>query len=244
VQRTKVHGFRLLGYKNTKNNETMVKQYKKAEEILREETGEIREFRPFEHWIFAIIAIAWALFQLSIASFLILDSLQVRAIHLSFALILVFLTIPFSRKPCKIFKSLSATDRIPVIDYILAIVGALSALYIILDWEGIAMRAGSPLPRDIFIGLLSIIMLLEATRRSIGPALSIIALLFTLYAFFGPYMPDVLAFKGVSLRKYVSQISLSTEGLYGIPLGVSATIVYLYVLLGYAGKGRGWKIFY
>ncbi|MCP4756554.1 MAG: TRAP transporter fused permease subunit, partial [Proteobacteria bacterium] len=77
-----------------------------------------------------------------------------------------------------------------------------------------------------------IIFLLEATRRSIGPALPIIALVFTGYSFFGPHMPDVLAFQGVSITKYLSQIALSSEGIYGIPLGVSATIVFLFVLLG------------
>jgi TRAP transporter 4TM/12TM fusion protein len=85
-------------------------------------------------------------------------------------------------------------------------------------------------------------LLLEATRRIIGPALPVIALLFTGYAFAGPHMPDLLAFKGVSLSRYLSNISLSTEGIYGIPLGVSCSIVYLFVLLGAlldkAGAGR------
>ncbi len=214
----------------------------KAKEILKEETGEIRVFRPHEKFLFNTIAISWALFQLALASFLIMNSTYVRAIHLAFAMVLVFLSIPFFKKPKKILSFLSITNKIPLIDYIFAIVGAISVLYIVIDYNGLAMRAGSPIPRDIIFGLLAIIMLLEATRRSIGPALSFIALLFTAYAFFGPYMPDVLAYKGVTLSKYVSQISLSTEGIYGIPLGVSATIVYLFVLLGSmlekAGAGK------
>jgi len=117
-------------------------------------------------------------------------------------------------------------------DYLLAILGAGLALYIMLDWEGLATRAGSPISRDIFIGTCLILFLLEATRRSIGPALPIIALIFTAYSFLGPYMPSVLAFQGVSLSKYLNQIALSSEGIYGIPLGVSATIVFLFVLLG------------
>jgi TRAP transporter 4TM/12TM fusion protein len=75
-------------------------------------------------------------------------------------------------------------------------------------------------------------MLLEAARRVIGPALSVIATFFCLYAFFGPYMPDVIAFKGVSLSRFFGQITMSTEGIYGIPLDVSATIVFLFVLFG------------
>ncbi|MBT8763047.1 TRAP transporter permease [Desulfohalobiaceae bacterium Ax17] len=217
-------------------------ELRKDQEILKEETGELREFRPHESFIFGTIAIAWAIFQLAIASFVILDSTTIRSIHLAFAMSLVFLTIPFFKKPRKFCRYLSVTDRIPLIDYLFAIVGAISALYIMLDWQGIAMRAGCPNTRDIIFGILTIVLLLEATRRSIGPALTIIALAFTLYAFLGPYMPDVLAFKGVSLTKYLSQISLSTEGIYGIPLGVSASIVYLFVLLGAmlekAGAGR------
>jgi TRAP transporter 4TM/12TM fusion protein len=133
-------------------------------------------------------------------------------------------------------------DRIPIIDYILAVIGALTALYLALDYDGIAMRAGSPITRDLVFGSILVILLLEATRRIIGPALSVIAFLFTSYAFLGPYMPDILAFKGVSLSKYLSNITLSTEGIYGIPLGVSSAIVYLFVLLGAlldkAGAGK------
>ncbi|BAI81301.1 TRAP-type transport system, permease component [Deferribacter desulfuricans SSM1] len=215
---------------------------KKAEEILKEETGELREFRPHERLIFDTIAVGWAFFQLALASFLILNSTYVRAIHLAFAMALVFLSIPFFKKPKRVLRFLSVTDKIPLIDYIFAILGVVSALYIVIDYNGIAMRAGSPLPRDVIFGLLLIVVLLEATRRSIGPALSFIAIVFSLYAFFGPYMPDVLAYKGVTLTKYVNQLSLSTEGIYGIPLGVSASIVYLFVLLGSmldrAGAGK------
>ncbi len=205
---------------------------KTAEEILREETGNVRNLLRHEGIIIGIIAIAWALFQLSLAGFLILDSIKVRAVHLAFAMSLIFMSIPFSVKPRKYLKFLHSTNRISSIDYLLAIVGALLALYIMLDWEGLAIRAGSPILRDMVIGSLLIIILLEATRRSIGPALPIIALVFTAYSFLGPHMPSVLAFRGVSLSRYLNQIALSSEGIYGIPLGVSATIVFLFVMLG------------
>lgn len=205
---------------------------KSAEQILREESGDVRNLQQYEAIIIGTIAIAWSLFQLSLASFLILDSIKVRAIHLAFAMSLTFLSIPFSKKSGKSSGFFGSAIRIPFHDYILAIVGAGLALYIMLDWEGLALRAGSPITRDIVIGSLLIIVLLEATRRSIGPALPIIALMFTAYSFLGPHMPSVLAFRGVSLNKYLSQVALSSEGIYGIPLGVSATIVFLFVLLG------------
>jgi TRAP transporter 4TM/12TM fusion protein len=203
-----------------------------AEEVLKWEQGELRQFRPLEKYLVSVIAIAWASFQLSLASFLILDSIMVRAIHLAFAMVLGFLILPWRRH----------AETIPIYDYLLAIIGLISALYIVWDWEGIAMRSGAPSSRDVVLGIIIVIVLLEAARRSIGPALSIIVIVFTAYAFLGPYMPELIAFKGVSLTKYLSQVSLSSEGIYGIPLGVSASIVYLFVLLGamfqQAGAGQ------
>ena len=89
-----------------------------------------------------------------------------------------------------------------------------------------------PIWRDIAVGVLLILLVLEASRRVIGPALGVIAVVFTIYAFLGPRMPSVLAFRGVSVVKYISQVTLSTEGIYGIPLDVSANTVFLFVLLG------------
>ncbi len=218
------------------------RKQKSAEEILKAETGFIRDLRPYEYYIVATIAILWVLFQLALPSFLIIDSTKERAIHLAFAITLLFLVSPCLKRPTKYLGFLSVKDRIPVIDYILAALGALTALYIALDYEGLAMRAGAPTARDLVSGSILVILLLEATRRVIGPALTVIALIFTSYAFLGPHMPDILAFKGVSLSKYLSNISLSTEGIYGIPLGVSSSIVFLFVLLGAllekAGAGR------
>ncbi len=192
--------------------------------------------------IFVFVAVAWALFQLSLPSLIILDSMKSRAIHLSFALFLVFLSIPFRKRHRSHGSDSSAWRFNRIIDYLLAAGGAAAALYIVIAWEDLALRSGSPTLLDIVMGLLIVVLLLEAARRVIGPALPVIVLVFTLYAFLGPYMPDVLAFKGVSLNKYVTQISLSSEGIYGIPLGVSATVVYLFVLLGAmlekAGAGR------
>ncbi len=213
-----------------------------AEEILKADTGDIRELRRPESVLVAVIAIGWALFQLALAGFLVLDSIKVRAIHLAFAMGLLFLLNPCFKHPKRYLPSLSAIDRIPLIDYLFAATGVGSALYIVWDYQGLALRAGMPVTRDLVLGLALVFLLLEAARRVIGPALSIIALFFTAYAFLGPHLPDLFAFKGVSLKKYLGNISLSSEGIYGIPLGVSASIVYLFVLLGSlldkAGGGR------
>jgi TRAP transporter 4TM/12TM fusion protein len=213
-----------------------------ADELLRAETGDLRSLRRHEKYLVGFIGISWALFQLALASVLVLDSTTVRAIHIAFAMALLFLLDPCLKHHRKRLEFLNITDRIPPMDYALAIAGALCAIYIIIDYQGIAMRAGVPLWRDLAVGAALVLLLLEAARRVIGPALPIIAIAFTVYAFAGPYMPDLLAFKGVSLRKYISNITLSTEGVYGIPLGVSASIVYLFVLMGAlmekAGAGK------
>ena len=182
--------------------------------------------------IVAAISIAWALFQLALPRLIILDSTTVRAIHLAFAITLVFLTRRFRAKQNRRTDFSDEISHVPLMDYILSALACLSVLYFVFDWTGISMRAGLPIRRDIVISVILIVLLLEATRRAIGPALAIIAILFTLYAFLGSYMPSVFAFRGVSLRRYLSQIALSTEGIYGIPLYVSANTVFLFVLLG------------
>lgn len=224
--------------------ETTEKQadLKTAQRMADEEAGVGRTPLNWTRYAVPAIGVVWSIFQLSIASWLILDSVFIRAIHLGLALLMVFLNYPALKKPRFGMTSPAATDRIPWWDWILAVVSALSALYIVFDFAGITTRLGAPIPRDIVIGLTLTILLLEATRRSIGPALPVIALLFVGYAFLGPHMPSFLAFKGVSLSRFMGQITMSSEGIYGIPLDVSATIVFLFVLFGAmldrAGAGR------
>jgi TRAP transporter 4TM/12TM fusion protein len=205
---------------------------KLARKMAEEEEGITRRPRGAEKWVIPTIAVIWSLFQLSIASWLILDSTYIRSIHLGFALLIVFLNYPVFIKKRFGLAFLSATRRIPLFDYATAIVACLCALYLVLDFKGITMRYGAPVQRDILVGILLTLMLLEAARRVIGPALPIIAICFCIYAFFGPYMPDLIAFKGTSLNRFVGQMTMSTEGIYGIPLDVSATIVFLFVLFG------------
>jgi TRAP transporter 4TM/12TM fusion protein len=213
-----------------------------AKRLAEEEEGISRKPKGPEKYVIPFIAVIWSLFQLSIPSWLVLDSTFIRAIHLGFAMLIVFLNYPLFKKTRFGLKYFSHKDKIPLLDYIIAVVACLSALYIAIDYSGMTMRYGAPITRDIVIGLTLVLLLLEASRRVIGPALSVIASLFCVYAFLGPYMPDVIAFKGVSLSRFMGQMTMSTEGIYGIPLDVSATIVYLFVLFGAmldkAGAGK------
>lgn len=192
----------------------------------------------FHRTILKIVAVTWALFQLSLPCGIILDSITVRAIHLSFALLLVFLSIPAQKSR----PDTPSGQKTAWFDYFLAGAGCCAALYLVWDWLGIAGRAGMPNMRDMVISIILIILVLEASRRVIGWALVIIVGLFTLYAFVGPYMPQLLTFRQVSLTKYLSKVVLSTEGIYGIPLDVSANTVFLFVLFGSllekAGAGK------
>lgn len=204
----------------------------KARQMAAEEEGIGRTPHGWSRYVIPFIAIVWSLFQLSIASWLIVDTVFIRAIHLAFAMALVFLNHPMFHRPILGMQCLSAKRKIPLIDWIFAICGAASALYIAVDYVGLTTRYGFPIPRDILFGVLLIVLLLEAARRVIGPALPVIAMVFCGYAFFGPYMPDLIAFKGVSINRFIGQMTMSTEGVYGIPLDVSATIVFLFVLFG------------
>jgi TRAP transporter 4TM/12TM fusion protein len=194
-------------------------------------------------WLIFALAIGWSLFQLSIASVFVLDAYRARAIHLAFAIVLTFLVFP-ARKGGR-------GDRVPWYDYILAIIAGLGALYLVFDFAGIQMRQGIPIPREVVLGSVTILLLLEATRRSLGPALAVIAGVFILYALVGPrgavpwlapFMPDILAHRGYSLERIVSQMYITTEGVFGIALGVSTQFVFLFVLFGSmldkAGAGK------
>lgn len=210
--------------------------------LAEEEAGIGRKPKGPTQYIIPAIAVCWSLFQLSIASWLILDSTFIRSIHLGFALLIVFLNYPLLKKPRWGLNFLSVKNRIPIYEYIIGGIAAFSALYIAIDYEGLVTRYGAPITRDLVVGGVLVILLLEASRRVIGPALPVIAIAFCIYAFFGPYMPDLIAFKGVSLDRFMGQMTMSTEGIYGIPLDVSATIVYLFVLFGAmldrAGAGK------
>ncbi len=182
-----------------------------------------------------IVALAWAFFQMSTASWLLLDSLYVKAFHLAFALALIYLNLPTLKSELKSrwdLRILLAMKRVTIVDWMIGIVGVIGALYIVIDYAGISERPGMPIGRDLIFGVILIVLMLEATRRVLGPALPIICGAFIAYVFLGPYLPDVVAFKGATLSRFISQITMDTQGIYGVPLHVSATVVFLFVMFG------------
>ncbi len=208
---------------------------KYKEELVNAEHGMRGDTMGITAKITFVIALCWSLFQMATASVLLLDSVYVKSIHLAFAISLVYLNIPLIKPTFNSrwdLRILLAMNRVTVMDYILGIMAAVAALYIFLDYAGISSRPGDPNMRDIVMGVLLIVLLIEGTRRVLGPALPIISTVFILYVFTGPYLPDFIAFKGASLTRFISQLTMDTQGVYGIPLQVSATVVFLFVLFG------------
>ena len=177
------------------------------------------------------VPLIWSLFQLWYASplafilgFGVLNDTEARAIHLAFSIFLTFTAYPALKS--------SPRRHIPIQDWVFSIVGAFAASYIYLFYESLAERPGAPTTFDVVVAVIGMILLLEATRRALGPPLMVVAMVFLIYTFFGPYMPDVIAHKGASLNKAMSHQWLSTEGVFGIALGVSTSFVFLFVLFG------------
>jgi TRAP-type uncharacterized transport system fused permease subunit len=121
---------------------------------------------------------------------------------------------------------------VPLADWILAIIAALCALYLFMFHRELAARPGQPIMADLVVAGCGMVLLLEATRRALGPALTVIAVVFLIYTFAGPYMPDMIAHGGASFARAMSQQWLSTEGVFGIAIGVSTSFVFLFVLFG------------
>lgn len=177
------------------------------------------------------VPLCWSLFQLWYASplpfifdFGVLNDTEARSIHLMFAVFLAFTAYPAMKN--------SPRDRIPVVDWLLALAGSFSAAYIYIFYTELANRSGAPTTFDIVIAVSGMLLLLEATRRALGPPLMVVAAVFLLYTFGGPHMPDVIAHKGASLNKAMSHLWLTTEGVFGVALGVSTSFVFLFVLFG------------
>ena len=133
----------------------------------------------------------------------------------------------------------SPKDRIPPWEWALAIFGAASAIYGFIFLREISGRVGSPNMQDFVVAVIGLMLLLEAARRSLGPALMIVATVFLIYTFLGPLMPAIISHKGNSLSEVVNHQWITTEGVFGIALGVSTSFVFLFVLFGaHLGEAR------
>jgi len=211
---------------------------KKIENKIKEDLSPTRNLTGFHLKLVAGIAITWSLFQLWYASpfpfwlnFGMFKGLPARAIHLGFALLLAFLIFPYARG-----------KKVNFIDIFIAIIGAVCCLYIYIFYDQLVDRGGILLkinfsndftiPVELILGIIGILILLEATRRVIGIPLVVIAVCFLLFSYFGQYAPDIISHGGLSLKRLVGFQWFDQEAIFGIPIGVSVDFIFLFVLFG------------
>lgn len=175
-------------------------------------------------WVVFAIAISMSIFQLFTGFFGELPGSKQLSIHLAFALVLCYLCFPLSKK--------SPRNKIAAWDIFLALLGGAAALYLFVNYDHVVTSVGDAAMYDLVVGGVLIVLVLEATRRSISPILPIITIVFLLYAYFGPYIPFDLAHRGFRVKRIIDHIFMTGEGLWGVPLRVSATFVFLFVLFG------------
>ena len=197
-----------------------------AEDIKKkyDKESDTMMYTGFMAKVISALAITFSVFQLYTAIFGVLDAQLQRAVHLGFAMALSFLLYPTR-------KSWSRTKLHPL-DLVLAVLSAASPAYICICYQQLAMRSGIVTPVDLIMGVMGLLLVIEATRRVVGIPMVVVVLVFLAYAFAGPYMPGVMAHRGLTVQQLIGHLYYTTEGIFGIPLGVSSTFIFLFILFG------------
>ena len=170
--------------------------------------------------------LAFSIFQLYTAIGTPFTAYIQRSIHLGFALALIFLLFPAIKKPGV------KKDKVPFYDIILSLLAVAVGLYWPLFYDDLVFRVGRVSDMDLFIGVVAILLTLEAARRAVGLPITIISTVFLVYAFFGPYFPGFLAHRGQDLKNLVQLLFFTTDGILGTPISVSATFIFVFLLFG------------
>lgn len=169
--------------------------------------------------------LAFSLFQLYTAIQGQFTAYIQRSIHLGFALSLIFLMFPAMKKSIR-------KRKIPIYDYLLSLLSIGVGLYWPIQYQELVFRVGTMTDLDFIVGALAILLTLEAARRTVGLPITIIATVFLVYAFFGPYFPGFLAHRGQDLSSLVHLMFFTTDGILGTPISVSATFIFVFLLFG------------
>ena len=185
----------------------------------------VREVTGSAALIITIIGVSFALFHLYTGAFRTFAGQQQRAIHLAFALLLIFLLYPPTKLKVK-------SKFFLYLDVLLGLLAVSSCLYLFVEYRALTLRVGVPTTADLVFGVIIIVLLFEATRRVLGLSLPIIAGVFLIYAFWGPYFPGMLAHRGYGMTRIINQMYLTAEGIFGPILGVSSTFVVLFIFFG------------
>lgn len=203
------------------SNRTIKKIWEK--ETREEQPG--RQFSGWSDYLIKIIVVLMAIYQIYFSTIGILPTMSFRSGHLIFALTLVFLLRPFSKKR-------SPINRFEFFDIILVSLSIVVGLYIIIEYKNMVWRLGEPNFFDIFCGAIAVLLILEGARRTIGPILPLICIIFFFYALFGYYIPGTFGHVGFDLERIISQLYCTLEGIYGVATGVMSSFVYLFILYG------------
>lgn len=197
-----------------------------AQEVLKkyDRESDTMQYGGFMAKIVSAIAITFSIFQLYTAFFGVLDAQLQRAVHLGFTLALAYLLYPTRRSWSR--------HKLHPLDGLLAVLGAAAPAYILIMYRELAMRAGLITTMDLVVGGLGVLLVIEATRRVVGIPMVIVVLAFIIYAFAGPYMPGILSHRGLTPEQLIGHLYYTTEGIFGIPLGVSSTFIFLFILFG------------
>ncbi len=193
-----------------------------------------RPLLPAAAWIVALLLFGLSCFHYYTAGFGLLPETIHRGIHLACVLGLIFLVFSWSQRG-NVAQPVAGVLRpfgISIVDWVFAIAAALASLYVPWVFHDLQFRVGNPDPLDWIMGTILIVLLLEATRRSVGWPLPIIAVLLMGYALAGPSLPGILAHPGNTWKSIVNHLYLTSQGIYGVALGVVATYVFHYVLFG------------
>jgi len=181
-----------------------------------------RELSGLQMYTVAAVAVSMSLFQLYFSTFGIIDTLTFRSIHLMFASVIIFTTLPF--------KKSSPLNRFSWWDMLMVLLALVCGIYIIHQWRDIVLRQGDPTTWDIYLGVLAPLLVLELMRRTTGWALPLVCGGFLFYTHFGAYFPGQLAHLGFPIERMITSLYTSTEGIYGLPLGVMTNYVFLFIL--------------
>lgn len=200
----------------------------KQEDLLEKYDSEAR-FRKFDRnsipgLLVFISCVMLSLFHLYTAWQGALVTLMQRAVHTTVILALVFILYPFGKK--------SSRKKPSIIDWILSVVSICLGAYIILNYNALVLRAGMPNTTDVVLGIMMIVIMLEGARRIVGKEIVILAIIFLLYAYFGNKLPNIIAHRGYSIKSISEYMYLTTEGIFGIAIGVSSTYIFLFILFG------------
>jgi TRAP transporter 4TM/12TM fusion protein len=196
------------------------------EEILKkvDKEASARKLTGTPRWVVYVICVSWSLFQVYTAAFGLLPAQLQRSIHIAYALLLTYLLFPA--------RTGRSDDRLRWYNWAIAAFAGYIGLYMALNYMRIMQAGGDYSNMDYIAAGFGILLTLEAARRVVGLPIVCLAVGFLLYTYFGRHFPGFMAHRGYSLERIASHMYLTTEGILGIPLGVAATFIFLFILFG------------